>query len=280
MNTASFPVLLIMSTGKLSFIGLGLYDEQDMSLKALDTIQKADYVYAEFYTSILAGTTREKLEKQCEKEIIILNRDETEKAEILFTKAKNHHVAFLVGGDALTATTHVDLRMRAMQQGINTTVIHGSSVVTAVPGLLGLQHYKFGRITTLVTPEKNYFPLSPYNVIKENKKQGLHTLVLLDIKADKNHFMTADQAIQILLKMEQKKQENLFSKQTIVCVVARAGSKNPLVIADSIHHLEKQKFGPPLHTLVIPGNLHFMEIEALQTLAKLPEPIAKKLQKV
>lgn len=280
MNTPSFPFLLIMNTGKLSFIGLGLYDEQDMSLKALDTIQKADYVYAEFYTSILSGTTIEKLEKQCEKKITILNRKETENAELLFSKAKNYHVAFLVGGDALTATTHVDLRMRAIQQGINTTVVHGSSVVTALPGLLGLQHYKFGRITTLVTPEKNYFPLSPYEVIKGNKKQGLHSLVLLDIKAEKNHFMTADQAIRILWKMEQKKQENLFSKQTILCIVARAGSHNPFVKADSIKHLENQEFGPPLHALVIPGDLHFMEIEALQLVANLPESLAKKLQKV
>lgn len=269
-----------MSTGKLSFIGLGLYDEQDMSLKALETIQKADFVYAEFYTSILSGTTIKKLEKQCQKEIIILNRKETENADILFSKAKTHHVAFLVGGDALTATTHVELRMRAMQQGINTTVVHGSSVVTAVPGLLGLQQYKFGRITTLVTPEKNYFPLSPYDVIKENKKQGLHSLVLLDIKADKNHFMSADQAIQILWEMEQKKQENLFSKESIICIVARAGSHNPLIKADSIQHLENQEFGSPLHALVIPGDLHFMEIEGLQILANLSEPLAKKLQKV
>lgn len=269
-----------MASGKLCFIGLGLYDEQDLSLKALQTIKQADYVFAEFYTSILSGSTLKKLEKICEKKIILLNREETEKATLLLSKAKSHSVAFLVGGDALTATTHVDLRIRAIKQGIKTSVVHGSSVVTAVPGLLGLQHYKFGRITTLVTPEKNYFPLSPYDVLKENKKQGLHSLVLLDIKSEQKQFMTANQALHILLDMEEQKKERLFSEKDIVCIVARAGSNKPIVKAGTIKHLKQLDFGKPLHTLVVPGNLHFMEIEALTYLADLPESAAKKLQKV
>jgi len=269
-----------MSQGKLSFIGLGLYDEKDLSLKALETIKESDYVFAEFYTSILSGSTIEKLEEICETKISVLNREETENGTIFLSKAKTNKVSLLIGGDALTATTHVDLRMRAIQQGIHTSVVHGSSVVTAVPGLLGLQHYKFGRITTLVIPEKNYFPLSPYDVIKENKEQGLHSLVLLDIKAEKNQFMTAEQAIEVLWKMEEQKQEKLFSKKDIICVVARAGSKKPVVKADTFENLKKQSFGPPLHALVVPGNLHFMELEALQILADLPAQVAKKLQKV
>lgn len=269
-----------MSKGKLSFIGLGLYDEHDLSMKALNTIQQADYVFAEFYTSILSGSTLDHLKEVCNSEIIVLNRKQTEEASVLLSKAKNNHVAFLVGGDALTATTHVDLRIRAIQQDIETSVIHGSSVVTAVPGLLGLQHYKFGRITTLVTPQKQYFPMSPYDVIRENKKQGLHSLVLLDIKADENTFMTAEQGIDLLRKMEEQKQKHILTDQTIICVVARAGSKNPLVIAGTISSLKNQDFGLPLHTLVVPGSLHFMEIEALEYLANLPESIAQKLQKV
>jgi diphthine synthase len=269
-----------MTQGSLTFIGLGLYDEQDMSLKALQNIKQADFVFAEFYTSILSGSTIEKLEQICERKITVLSREELEKATSLIFKSKNHTVALLVGGDALTATTHVDLRIRAIKEGIKTAIIHGSSVVTAVPSLLGLQHYKFGRITTLVTPEKNYFPLSPYDMIKENKQQGLHSLILLDINREKNKFMTAEQAISLLWEMEKKKKDQLISKQDIICVVARAGSPTPLVKADTVEHLEKECFGPPLHALVIPGSLHFMEIEALRYLAGLPASVAKKLQKV
>ena len=152
-------------------------------------------------------------------------------------------------------------------------------VVSAVPGLLGLQNYKFGRSTTLAYPEGDYFPTSPYDVIKNNKKMGLHTLVLLDIQADRNRYMTANEGIKILIDYEKKIKNNVFTKNSIICVVARAGSDKPIARADEIDVLEKIDFGQPLHTLVIPGDLHFMEVEALIKLAGLPADLAEKLQK-
>ena len=98
----------------------------------------------------------------------------------------------------------------------------------------------------------------------------LHTLVLLDIQADKDRYMTANEGMKLLLKMEEKHKENIVDKNSIICVVARAGSKEPIVAAGAIKDLINRDFGPPLHTIVIPGKLHFMEIEALQTLAQLP----------
>jgi len=46
----------------LTFVGLGLYDEEDVTVKGLQAIENADVVYAEFYSSKLIGTTIEKLE--------------------------------------------------------------------------------------------------------------------------------------------------------------------------------------------------------------------------
>jgi len=260
-----------MKKGNLTFIGLGLNDEKDISLKGLNLIKKSDKIFAEFYTSKLFGTNIEKLEKLFEKKIEILDRIETEKAEKIIESAKDKKVVFLTCGDSMTATTHVDIRIQAIKKGIKTRVIHGSSIVTAVPGLLGLQNYKFGRTTSLVFPEKNYFPTSPYDVIKQNKKMGLHTLVLLDIQADKKRYMTANEGIEFLLKMEEIKNDKLFFDDSILCVVARAGSKNPIVDAGSIKRLIKKDFGPPLHTVVIPGKLHFIEQESLRVISKLSE---------
>jgi diphthine synthase len=268
-----------MSKGKLSFVGLGLYDEKDLSVKALEEIKKADKVFAEFYTSKMMGASVEKLENFFGKKITVLNREQTENGDILLDSACKQKTVFLTGGDSMTATTHVDLRIRAIQKDIETYIFHGSSIISAVSGLLGLQNYKFGRSTTLVYPEKNYFPTSPYHVIADNKKIGLHTLVLLDIQDDKNRYMTASEALDLLLKMEEKEKQELFNENTVVCVVARAGSKKPNIKADSIKNLKKIDFGPPLHTLVIPGNLHFMEIEALEILAQLPAQLGEKLQK-
>jgi diphthamide biosynthesis methyltransferase len=37
------------------FIGLGLYDERDISVKGIEALKKVDAVYAEFYTARLFG---------------------------------------------------------------------------------------------------------------------------------------------------------------------------------------------------------------------------------
>jgi diphthine synthase len=269
-----------MTKGCLIFIGLGLNDEKDISLKGLEEIKKSDMVFAEFYTAKLSGTDKNKIEIEIGKKIEVLTREETEKGDKILNSAKEKTVALLTCGDPMTATTHVDIRLRAEKIGIRTQIIHGSSIVTAVPGLLGLQNYKFGRATTIAYPEKNYFPTSPYEVIKENKKMGLHTLVLLDIQDDKKRYMKANEGIELLLKMEEKHKENIISNDSIICVVARAGSSEPTALAGKIKDLIGKDFGPPLHTLVVPGKLHFMEIEALQILAQLPAQQVRKLQKL
>jgi len=46
----------------LTFIGLGLYDEKDISLKGLEAIRDSDVVYVEFYTSRLMGSSVEEME--------------------------------------------------------------------------------------------------------------------------------------------------------------------------------------------------------------------------
>ena len=269
-----------MSKGSITFIGLGLYDENDISLKGLEVVKKCDKVFAEFYTAKLAGTDLGKLEKKFGKKIEVLSREESEKGDTVLNSAINENVVFLTCGDSMTATTHVDLRLRAFDMGIKPNVIHGSSIVTAVPGLLGLQNYKFGRTTTLAYPEKNYFPTSPYEVVRDNKKMGLHTLVLLDIQVDNNRFMTADEGINLLLEMEEKIGDNVFTKDSIVCVVARAGSSNPLIRADLVDVLKDGDFGKPLHSIVVPGNLHFMEVESLMKIAGLPSELGRKMQKL
>lgn len=271
---------IIMINGSLIFIGLGLYDEKDISLKGIEKIKSCEKIFAEFYTAKLTGTEIKNIEKILGKNIEVLTREETEKGDKILNIAKEKTVALLTCGDPMTATTHVDIRLRAIKLGIKTRIIHGSSIVTAVPGLLGLQNYKFGRATTLAYPEKNYFPTSPYDIIKENKEAGLHSLVLLDIQSDKKRYMTANEGMHLLLKMEEKQKDGIIKNDSIICVVARAGSTEPIVLAGRLEDIIDRDFGPPLHTIVIPGKLHFLEIEALQILAQLPAQQVRKLQKL
>ena len=58
-------------------------------------------------------------------------------------------------------------------------------------------------------------------------------------------------------------------REEVGVVVARAGSQNPYVVLGKLKHLAKMDFGNPLHLMIIPGELHHMEMEAMQSFANL-----------
>lgn len=251
--------------GTLFFVGLGLFDVRDISVKGLDIVRNAETVFAEFYTSVIPGSTREEMEQLFGRGVRMLTREDVEGEHLILEAVEQGDAVLLTGGDPMSATTHQSLRMEAASRGFPVRIIHASSIFTAVPGLLGLPAYKFGRTTTLVRPEKGYFPTSPYDVIRENRTSGLHTLVLLDIKSDEGYFMTANEGIEVIMRMEAAKREKVVTWDMEVAVVARAGSDEPFLWYGSMEHGKAQDFGGPLHTIVIPGTCHFMEQEMLDS---------------
>jgi diphthine synthase len=257
---------------ELIFVGLGLYDEKDISLRGLEEIREADAVFAEFYTSLMPGLSTQKLEEMTGKAVKVVSRRvlEEEEGKLIFEEAKKGKVVFLVPGDPLIATTHVDLRIRAEKQGIRTRVIHAASVVSAVRGISGLQNYKYGKAVTIPFSEKGFVSETPYNVISENKERGLHTMCYLDIKAEEQRYLTIKEALQLLLELEKLKREQVITSRTLVIGVAKAGSIEPAVKAGYLEEVMNHDFGAPPHTLIFPGKLHFMEAEALITLADAP----------
>jgi len=260
---------------ELVFIGLGLYDQKDISIRGLEELKEADAVFAEFYTSLMPGLSIRKLEEMTGKAVKVVSRRvlEEEEGKLIFEEAKKGKVVFLVPGDPMIATTHVDLRISAEKRGIRTRVIHGASAVSAVRGISGLQNYKFGKAVTIPFSERGFVSETPYNVIRENKKMGLHTMCYLDIKAEEQRYLTIKEALQTLLELEKQKKEQVITPRTLVIGVARAGSYQPVVKAGYIEEVINYDFGAPPHTLIFPGKLHFMEAEALITLADAPEEV-------
>lgn len=258
------------------FIGLGLYDEKDITLKGLEIAKKCELLFAEFYTSLLAGTTIEKIEQQIGKPIRVLNREDVELnfEKIVLKEAKEKNVAFLTAGDPMVATTHADLRIRAKQMGIESYIIHAPSIYSAI-SITGLHIYKFGKSATVAYPEKNWFPTSHYDVLKENKERGLHTLLFLDIKADQGRYMSANEAMHILLQIEEMKKEDVFTENTLAIVLARAGSLTPTLKAGYVKEMIKEDFGKQPHVLIVPGKLHIVEAEYLVEFANAPKEILK-----
>ncbi|WGI17981.1 diphthine synthase [Methanonatronarchaeum sp. AMET-Sl] len=246
----------------LVFIGLGLFDVRDITVKGLERARECDCLFAEFYTSRLMGSDVGEIEELVGMDVRVLDRDEVEGSDLILDMAEDCDVGFFVGGDSMIATTHNDIRLRALERGIDTEVVHAPSIYTAAPGLAGLQNYKFGRSATIAFPYKGNVPKSGYKAVRENRERGLHTLLFLDIKEDR--FMSPVEGLECLLEVERLVGDGVVTDDLPVVVVGRAGSSSPEVRAGRVGELVDCEFGGPMHILIVPGDLHFLEEEALQ----------------
>ncbi|MFB6253956.1 MAG: diphthine synthase [Halobacteriaceae archaeon] len=248
----------------LTFVGLGLYNEESITIAGKNAIQTADHVFAEFYTSTLTGTTVEDLEEYHNVEIVVRDREgvEQDPGEML-DLATEGKVCFLTAGDPMVSTTHTDLRLRAAERDIETQIIHGQSAQAASCGLTGLQNYRFGKATTLPFPDTTdrEVPSSVIETIEANKARNLHTLVYLDIDAKDDRYLSGPKAATML---EPHLEDGLG------VIVARAGSADPVVVADTLENLSDYDIGGPLHILIIPGLLHHIEAQALKMFGDAP----------
>ncbi|RME31756.1 diphthine synthase [Candidatus Woesearchaeota archaeon] len=248
----------------LHLIGLGLGDEHDISLRGLAIVRRADVIFLEHYTSTL-GVDTKRLEQLYGREVKLADRTIIEqRAEQLLEPAKKQDVALLVVGDPFGATTHTDLVLRAKDAGVTVNVVHNASIMNAV-GVVGLELYKYGRTTSIPYWSKGFEPETPYNAIKENSERGLHTLCLLDIKMEEKRprFMTINEALGILEELERRRGERVVLPETLVVGVARLGQERQLIQAGPVSELRERDFGKPLHSLIVPGDLHVVEEEAL-----------------
>lgn len=246
----------------ITLIGLGLWDEKDITLRGLEKAKEADVIYLENYTSDLQGSSKEDIEEQIGSKIQYADRGFIESGKIL-DYAQVNNIALLVPGDPFIATTHSDLVIRAKEKDIKTEVIHNSSIYSAIAET-GLQIYKFGKTTTVTFWKPNYQPKSFYQVVKENRERGLHTLLLLDIDKKDDKYLSPKKAMRTLLKIEEEDNEGLFEEKTKVVSVSRLGSPKRKIKYGSVKSLMEKDLGPPLHTLIVPGELHEREERYLE----------------
>ncbi len=260
---------------ELVFVGLGLHDEKGISLQGIEETKTADQAFMELYTSILPCFSTQRFEAIVNKQVHVVSRRdlEEENGAVILNAAEKGKAVFLIPGDPFIATTHVALRIEAEKRGVKTRIVHGASVMSAIIGVSGLHNYKFGKTVTIPFPENS--SETPYNVIAQNKNLGLHTLCLLDIKADKKRFLSINEALTLLLEIEQKRNEGVITRDTVAVGVARAGSNAPTLKADFMKDLVKCDFGGPPQSLIFPGDLHFMEAEALVAFAGAPNQLKR-----
>ena len=261
--------------GELVFIGLGLNDEKGISLKGLAEAKTADQVFLELYTSLMPEFSLKKLTTLIDKKIHVVRRChlEEENGSLILNAAEKGKVVFLVPGDPFIATTHMAMRLEAVKRGIKTSIVHGPSILSAIVSLSGLHNYKFGKTVTIPFSENS--SETPYYVIAQNRENGLHTLCLLDLKVEENRSLRVKEGLQLLLEIERKKRKRVVTPKTLAIGAARVGSDEPTLKADYVRDLINFDFGEPPHSLIFPGQLHFMEVEALVILAGAPKKLRR-----
>ena len=223
-------------------IGLGLNNEKSVSVEALEIIKNCKEIYLETYTAKLVD--KKTLEEFYQKEIKEANRDLVESnIDNLLEKSKTKNIVLLIPGDVFSATTHISIYNRAKELNIEIKILNNASILTAI-GITGLDLYKFGRITTI--PFNNNNITSPIEIIKENLKSNLHSLILLDIG------MTAKEGAEFLLA-------NNIKDKLVAC--SKLGNEEQQIIYTNP---KKIKDLGGMQCLILPAKkLHFIEIECL-----------------
>lgn len=264
-------------------VGLGLGDCRDITVKGLEIVKKCERVYLEAYTSILT-CGKEALEQFYNKQLILADRDLVEqRADEILEESVNKDIAFLVVGDPLGATTHIDLILRAKEKGIKVEIVHNASILNAV-GCCGLQLYTFGETVSIPYWTDTWNPDSFFDKISNNYKNNLHTLCLLDIRIKEPtlesltrqnkvymppKFMSVSEASLQLLQIIKKRKElneKIVIKEESLCVgLARVGSDTQQIVVCNLREMANCDLGGPLHSLVIVGpNVHPVEHDYLE----------------
>jgi diphthine synthase len=250
--------------GRLSFVGLGL-GPRGVSIEGVEELRAADVAYLEYYTTPHEPQLLKSLQKATGKPLIIVDRDFVEDGSRILSEANEKKVALAVIGDPMIATTHCELRVRAIRQGVETRVLYGATIASAAASASGLHSYKFSRTVT-VTKEAVSKLSQAYQILHQNLLEGAHTLLLLEYDVKSGEGVTPAQAMQGLLLAEANFKRGVVNEKTFAIVLSRVGREDETIHAGEIAALSSMEFGEPPHSVVLPGKLHFTEVDAISAI--------------
>jgi len=246
----------------LSFVGLGISGFESIPIEGLEAISKADIVYLEQFTSPIGKSDVDKIQNAIKGEFIPAKRWLVEDGKEILEKSKEKNVVLLAYGDPYIATTHIELRTRAIELKIETRSIHASSSLTSMIGECGLHFYKVGKNATIMSEMKSL--TYPYYIIYKNIIEGNHTVLLLEYNQNKDFFLDPKDALKELLETEEGQGRKVLTESSYAIVASRIGFKDQTIVSGKLSSLAQTDFGKPPHTVIIPGRLHFTESDALK----------------
>lgn len=247
----------------LWFVGSGISGTDSMPTLASKVIRKADIVYVETFTSPGMDTHTIETDGQIREAPRWLVEDGR---QILADANTCDNVVLVSYGDPMVATTHTELRVRAVSDNIKVSVIYASSAILGIISECGLHHYKTGRMATIMNNEKAL--QTPYNTTYQNAIRRNHTILLLEYDSESGFFLDPAEALRMMNRYETERRRGVFDASVYAIVASRVGMVDQHIISGYIKNLIHADFGKPPHSIVIPGRLHFTERDALVALTE------------
>jgi len=249
---------------RLSFVGLGL-GSKGITLEGVEEMIAADVIYLEYYTSPHEPQLLKQVQVATGKSFTIVDRQFVEDGSKILSDAEGEKVVLAVMGDPMIATTHNELRVRAIRRGIETRVVHSATIASSAASASGLHSYKFSRTVT-VTREAVGKLTQAYHILHQNLLEGAHTLLLLEYDVQSGQGVTPADAVAGLLLAEANFKRGVVSENTFAIMLSRLGREDSALAAGSFSELSSRDAGMPPHCIIIPGKLHFTESEAISAI--------------
>ena len=221
----------------LYIVGLGLRGVSSLTNEENYIIRNSSKIYFETYTSISPESTVSELERIYTRNIELADREFVEDGKALIEFARDEDVVLIVTGDPLSATTHNQLRADALDKGVQVEVIENASILSVVPGKIGLFPYRMGPPVSLPFIQDNFLPKSVLEKIKANRDSGLHTILLLDLNEGRTMY-PRETEIFSLSKVYQKGERLIFDTAGNIRDISEDISPSVLVIPSELNHNE------------------------------------------
>ncbi|MEL9914749.1 MAG: diphthine synthase [Thermoplasmatales archaeon] len=234
----------------IGFISSGFNPPSSLTLEEISFMKRSSKIIVDTYTS------SNYLKEFEGRELVFASRSDLEDFGWILNEEGD--ISIVIPGDSFSATTHFTIYKECRKKGLQVRVFHNSSIFPAAATALGLQLYKVGPPVSIPRFTDNFKPTSPYLKIKENIERGLHTILLLDTEPP----MTLNEALDEIFWMESSYPEKIFTEDREIGVVMALGTEKERVVYGKISDVRTLKPESPT-TIVIPGVLHFEEIEAL-----------------
>ncbi len=242
----------------LHIMGSGLRGVRSFTKEEIDILEKCESIFVDSYTSIFPESFQKDFRDLTGKDLIFLTRESIESFSFLKDMAEN--VALIVSGDPFMSTTHFSILKECRNLGIKVKIYENASIIGTIPGRTGLSPYRTGMVVSIPKIEENFIPVSPLKKILENRKNRLHTTILIDLRDGKN--LSGYEVRDIIERMMEKSGESGIMEMPSI-IIERAGWPEERASLNRLgDNLNRDLMSP--YAIVIPSEPDYNELENMK----------------